>query len=772
MPLSPRTLRPANNAFTPRSISGLALWLDAADSSTTYTTDAGPVTAVSAPTDISGCVGWYDSADLSAMKQNSDGTGGVAAGDPVGYWADKSSTGAHVTATGTARPTLSATGFNSKQALVFNGSSTNLSRANYTATNSLSGLTRIAVCGHTTNTVAAMSRVYDGGSDFFAYMNASFRSYADAASGVSASINGSSSICPSGVYASVFSSGSHSIYSSGSLPTITVLSPIPSTTGGGTPSLYIGSNAGVNFFWNGPIAEYIIFNRALTRAELARVEAYLATKWGISQVHAPATATSDPVGYWGDKSGNARHFAQTTGASRPVIASVRQNGRPQVTFDGSDDRLIANIGSAFPSAAELFVVMNNMGDTAYEVYGTRSAQNPQSNAGFGGLTFPGTFRVDRTSGSQTFLTYGDRTFLWNVRSSASAYNLALDSLVQFSDAANFAGGDTHVIGASNTAATVNQSLAGRVLEVVAYPRILSTSERSRLERYLAAKWGIALPPTVSNADAQDWINRVYANGSTVSASTAAAVSAFCDAIDAASIRDRFYRLNLFCGGVSQTTAGLNACLVPLYRGQSLAGTQYGNTTDTNNAFATTDYSEASGLGPQATSSTTKYLDTGFAASSLPTTRSFGVFIPAPTYTGNNLYSYLGSAAANGTNMIAMPIRDGGVVATDSSSGSYNVTSVTYTLASGHYINNTPSGSFSLRKTLRNGSVIGTGADSAATLGSQSIFVMATNLGGSVSSRSPNGIYGYHFGPDMTATQAEALRAAFNTFATAIGRPNV
>ena len=45
MPMNPRTLRPGST-FTPRSISGLALWLDAADTSSLYTTDAGPVTAV------------------------------------------------------------------------------------------------------------------------------------------------------------------------------------------------------------------------------------------------------------------------------------------------------------------------------------------------------------------------------------------------------------------------------------------------------------------------------------------------------------------------------------------------------------------------------------------------------------------------------------------------------------------------------------------------------------------------------------------------------
>ena len=72
-----------------------------------------------------------------------------------------------------------------------------------------------------------------------------------------------------------------------------------------------------------------------------------------------------------------------------------------------------------------------------------------------------------------------------------------------------------------------------------------------------------LRPTASrrlNPEAQDWINRVYANGGTVSQSTASAVSTMCDAIDAAGIRDRFYRLNLFCGD------NLNAALVPLYRG--------------------------------------------------------------------------------------------------------------------------------------------------------------------------------------------------------------
>ena len=131
-----------------------------------------------------------------------------------------------------------------------------------------------------------------------------------------------------------------------------------------------------------------------------------------------------------------------------------------------------------------------------------------------------------------------------------------------------------------------------------------------------------LPVVVRRAslhpEAADWVARVVSNGGTVSASTAAAVNTFCRAIDAAGIRDKFYRLNLFCGGTSGTAVGLNSALVPLYRGPSLGGTQYGGTTDTNtgNTFQVGDYAET-GAGGGLTGGSTKYLTTGLLTSALP-----------------------------------------------------------------------------------------------------------------------------------------------------------
>ena len=111
-------------------------------------------------------------------------------------------------------------------------------------------------------------------------------------------------------------------------------------------------------------------------------------------------------------------------------------------------------------------------------------------------------------------------------------------------------------------------------------------------------------------EAASWRTRVVANGGSVSAATMQAVDRFCRSIDGAGIRDRFYRLNLFCGG------NLNAVLVPLYRGPSRTGAQFGNTTDTNNGpFVSGDYSESSGLKGNGSS---KYLETGVAMTFLGT----------------------------------------------------------------------------------------------------------------------------------------------------------
>jgi len=153
------------------------------------------------------------------------------------------------------------------------------------------------------------------------------------------------------------------------------------------------------------------------------------------------------------------------------------------------------------------------------------------------------------------------------------------------------------------------------------------------------------PRSTVHAEAAAWAARVVANGGTVSGLTLSAVSKFCAAIASAGIRDRFYRLNLFCGGTSGTAVGLNSALVPLYRGPSLGGTQYGGATDTNfgGLFVPANYNETGASGGLLGNASTKYLATGLGQN-FSATKHVSVF---PTVLGTSQFrTYIGAAQAS------------------------------------------------------------------------------------------------------------------------------
>lgn len=236
------------------------------------------------PSRLAGLIGWYDSSDLSTMAQNSDGTGAVSVGDQVGYWRDKSPTAAHVTqATGANRPTLTAAAVNGKAALVFDGSNDNLSVASYSAQGGLAGLTRVAV--YSTSQNSQMTRALSTSDSCFFLANADFVCRVTTTAGVAVEADPPNEMALR-IYANVFDGGAgtcetffnNAAQASKASPYITAA--LPATTTAGTGTLHIGSNAGANNFVAGPIAEYIIYSRALSAAERTSLYDYLADKWG------------------------------------------------------------------------------------------------------------------------------------------------------------------------------------------------------------------------------------------------------------------------------------------------------------------------------------------------------------------------------------------------------------------------------------------------------------------------------------------------------------
>jgi hypothetical protein len=118
------------------------------------------------------------------------------------------------------------------------------------------------------------------------------------------------------------------------------------------------------------------------------------------------------------------------------------------------------------------------------------------------------------------------------------------------------------------------------------------------------------PRSTIHPEAADWANRVRTNGGSVSGTTLSAVSKFCASIASAGIRDRFFRLNLFCGDQ------LSAALVPLYTAESVSSAIRGNATDTNINFVSGDYFNTGPSSGLQGDGATKYLVTGLPGNSL------------------------------------------------------------------------------------------------------------------------------------------------------------
>lgn len=283
------------------------------------------------------------------------------------------------------------------------------------------------------------------------------------------------------------------------------------------------------------------------------------------------------------------------------------------------------------------------------------------------------------------------------------------------------------------------------------------------------------PRQTTHPEAADWASRVRTNGGSVSGTTLTAVSKFCRAIDAAAIRDRFYRLNLFCGGTSGTAVGLNSALVPLYRGPSLTGQQYGGTIDDNvgGLFVGGDYNETGASGGLLGNGSSKYLNTALNVSDLPGAANchlssyitgtqdiqavralVGVLFNGVldryrlflnTSSGSN-YSLIGDLGKTNSVTVSRANTNGGLL----------LISRTSTILSTLYDDGVSVGTPNTTETTE-------------TTGAFPFFVFARGQSGNPSEYYNGRMAGYSIGAGMTDAQVTSFYNAMNTFQTALSR---
>jgi uncharacterized repeat protein (TIGR01451 family) len=210
------------------------------------------------------------------------GVSTVTNGTSVDFWNDQTNNATNVTQTGTARPIYNTNGINFNPSLSFNGSQ-NLLR---TATTGLSGgdKTFMSVALPNVLPTATTGIIGSGGTlneIGFGYENGKLNVFENSGNNaLSTTANTTGTVLLS---TAIESSNAFSFFNNGTANGTGSTNSYPNTN-----RLTIGShnvNGGDKNFFNGQIAEVIVFDRAISATERANVESYLAIKYGITLGH-------------------------------------------------------------------------------------------------------------------------------------------------------------------------------------------------------------------------------------------------------------------------------------------------------------------------------------------------------------------------------------------------------------------------------------------------------------------------------------------------------
>jgi hypothetical protein len=266
-----------------------------------------------------------------------------------------------------------------------------------------------------------------------------------------------------------------------------------------TSEVRIGSNADLL------MAETLIFNRALTVAEMNQVGNYLADKWGLTWtdiVFTPAVLapsiwldasdettifdTAGAVYRWEDKSGNENHLLQATGANQPVTGATTRNSKNVIDFsdDSSDDFLILESNPVTDTTA-----------TIIEVYKNNSAANSVTIHGLGtpytliqqdGSSSTGLLNSMANAGTEIFYD-GNNELVDGVDTRDDVHTALVGDfhIVVHRDVTLASFTDMYIGGYGS-----GFSLDGSYAELLIYDSDLSNSDLNDVLDYLSAKWDI------------------------------------------------------------------------------------------------------------------------------------------------------------------------------------------------------------------------------------------------------------------------------------------
>ncbi len=466
----------------------------------------------------------------------------------VTQWNDKSGIGNNATATtGPIQGT-----YNGYPVVNFNGTSQTMLSANTIplTTHTLITVHRPAVINGNNQGNTSLFRYQGLGSTYivFPFMNNTTpRGYITSADGsgtgsldyLNSTLVENSVTTQLNIVIAAISSGSQKIYKNGTLQS----SATQTLSGGTSESLIIGSYASSQYYQGG-VAEMIVFNFSLSDTQRQQVEGYLAMKWGL-QTSLPSThpyaitgvpsthpyysitpvtrqfapidvpgcvlwldatdqssftfSSGTNISQWRDKSSSG---LTGTGVNSPTYSSNVLNGNPGVVFNGSSQYFdfgnVLNMGTS-----QIFVFVVSKFDASSGNAGIIGKTSARANTGrwallrengimiwfvdigAGGVT--ATFS-DSNTNTRLLTSYWDRS---NEYIFQNGTQIASNSV---SSGSNFSNTDPLYVGAyvnsTGSGPLAGYYFPGKIGEIIVYLGSLTTGQRQQIEGYLAKKWGL------------------------------------------------------------------------------------------------------------------------------------------------------------------------------------------------------------------------------------------------------------------------------------------
>jgi hypothetical protein len=446
------------------------------------------------PTQIPTCALWLDASDATSITGTS----------VVYQWKDKSGNGYNATAT-SGNPTLTQNALNGKSVLTFGGSAYMTSPLSMSTTGPL---TYFCVAKPAAAGFIAVSAINGGGANnrpntLMMYDAGSSPNYWWFSGGTGAVDGNTVTLATStsryDINANYWSPNYTQMNINGVSYASSTNAPASLASGG---TFLVASASGLYEFWNGTIAEIIVYNSTLTTAQRQAVESYLGNKWNIPIAGQGSVApVANPlaisgcqlwldaadattivlnggiVSTWRDNSGLGNNMSLTAGA----VTYVSNPGPPCVNFASGGILQTTNYISIASGVSFIFIVCQatamsgggfdyvigctdiNGGDTSIRFYpNILSIGNGDSN----------------DLGNSTGYYVNGVLSTSNPVAVPTGYNM-IGVLVNRSGTTRF----------SLSTSFGSRFFIGNIREVIVYTGPITTTQRLQVENYLMAKWG-------------------------------------------------------------------------------------------------------------------------------------------------------------------------------------------------------------------------------------------------------------------------------------------